>query len=194
MSPIDPIKRSCRRGGRRFWREKRGNVAIEFALVAPLLLLLIMGVLESGRFLMTHLKTQHASITVADLVTRDETIDEATVTDLFNVVAQIMKPYPTGTSSVVIVSAISKNPSENPKVFWKRTGAGSLSHSSILGSEGSTVTTIPGNLSIRDNETIIVVEIYYQFEPFYFRMFQPQIVSKFSYFRPRIGALQSVAT
>ncbi len=49
--------------------ERRGIAAVEFALLAPLLLLLLMGVAEVGRFATFAIKVQHAANSVADLAT-----------------------------------------------------------------------------------------------------------------------------
>ena len=52
---------------------------------------------------------------------------------------------------------------------------------------------------LNQNETIIAVELYYRFEPFYFgpsifdwSLFPVQTISKRAFFRPRLAALQSV--
>ena len=94
MSPSE--QRSQHTGWLRFCRSRRGNMAIEFALIAPLIMLLLAGTVEASRYLMLHLKVQHASVTVADLVTRDETITETVIADIFNVVEQILSPFAVG--------------------------------------------------------------------------------------------------
>ena len=190
MNHIDRQTTSTGRAG--FWRDGGGTMAIEFAFAVPLILVLIIGVLEASRYLMLHLKVQHAAVTVADLVTRDETTSESVIADIFNVVGQILSPYPIGDASITIITAITKSPDQDPRIGWQRSGAGTLVQSSTIGNAGDVVVTIPGGISVRDDESILAVEVYYQFEPFYFDLFPPQMVQKTAYFRPRLGALTSV--
>ena len=42
------------------WRERQGNTAVEFAIVLPVFLLLVLGIIEFGRLLWTQSTLQHA--------------------------------------------------------------------------------------------------------------------------------------
>jgi len=165
---------------------------VEFALAITVLTFLFFGLLETSRFLMLYLKAQHAAVAVADLVTRDETINEAQVTDLFNVVAQVIAPFPVGADSHVIISAMGRPAGGAASVFWQRTGAGSLAAISDFGSAGTSISGLPAGLSLRDDQTLVTVEVFYQYDPWIFDFFGSYTIERLSYFRPRIGALLAV--
>jgi Flp pilus assembly protein TadG len=43
------------------WHERRGNTAVEFAFLLPVLLLMLLGIVEFGRLLWTQSSLQHAA-------------------------------------------------------------------------------------------------------------------------------------
>ena len=53
-----------------------GNVAVEFALALPVLMLLMLGSAEMARFVILHQKIDRVAVTMSDLVARAETISE----------------------------------------------------------------------------------------------------------------------
>lgn len=175
----------------RFKRNEDGAVITEIALSMPLYLSLLAGTFEVGNYLILNLKVQHTVVTIADLVTRDEQINEATMTDIFLVVPEIMAPYQAADSTVTIVSAISQTEDRQQEVFWQRTGGGTLTAASTFGTEGEPA-ILPAGLTMRDNETILTTEVYYRFEPLLFPFIEAKTLRKVSYFRPRIGALQEI--
>ena len=177
---------------KRFRGDKRGVAAVEFALAITVLTFLFFGLVETSRYLMLYLKAQHAAVAVADLVTRDETINEAQVTDLFNVVAQVIAPFPVGADSHVIITAMGQPAGEAARVFWQRTGAGSLSATSDFGGAGDPISALPAGLTLRDDQTLVTVELFYQYNPWIFDIFGSSTIERLSYFRPRIGALLAV--
>ncbi len=63
------------RAGRRSLGDA-GNVAVEFALALPVLMLLMLGSAEMARFVILHQKVDRVATTTSDLVARAETIKE----------------------------------------------------------------------------------------------------------------------
>lgn len=193
---MSPSKPSQKAGGlaciiRRLRRNERGAILAELAFAMPLFLTFLTGIVEVGNYLLVNLKLQHTVISIADLVTRDETINEDVIMDIFQAVPQIMAPYETGADGVVIVSAISQTPDDPASIFWQRIGGGTLSKPSEFGIEGG-APSLPTGLTLRDDETIIATEIYFVYKPVIFQFIPEQTVRKTSYFRPRLGALQEV--
>lgn len=176
---------------RRFRRNSEGAILTEIALAIPLYVIMLMGIVEVGNFLLLHLKLQHTVVAVSDLITRDEEISETVITDIFQAVPQIMAPYPTGEDSIAIVTAISQTEDVPASIYWQRSGGGSLLEASEFGAEGEAI-DLPAGLSLRDDETILASEIYYSYEPLIFTFINGYTVRKASFFRPRIGALQEI--
>ncbi|MFC4349041.1 TadE/TadG family type IV pilus assembly protein [Kordiimonas lipolytica] len=171
--------------------DQRGAVLTELALSMPLYIVLLMGTVEVGNYLLLHLKLQHTVVAVSDLATRDEEITEAVVADIFEVVPQIMRPFDTETRTIAYVSAISQAEDVPSTIYWQRSGGGNLVHGSDIGDEGDAI-DVPAGLTLRDDETILATEIFYSYEPLIFSFLDSYTIRKTSYFRPRIGALQEI--
>ncbi|WP_262691844.1 TadE/TadG family type IV pilus assembly protein [Kordiimonas aestuarii] len=189
MSLIEKLRSSTLLA--RLRRDQGGAILTELALSVPIFLTLLTGVTEVGNYMLMNLKLQHTVVSIADLVTRDETISEDVIDDIFKAVPQILNPFPTGDKSLTIVSSISQTEDVVASVFWQRSGGGSLDADSALGAEGDPV-NLPAGLTLRDNETILATEVYYRYEPLVFDFIPTKTIRKVSYFRPRIGALQEI--
>lgn len=176
---------------RRLKRSEKGAILAELALALPLFISLLTGIVEVGNYLLVNLKLQHTVVAIADLVTRDESITQDLLDDIFLAAPQIMAPFPMGEDAVVVVSAISQNADTPMTIFWQRRGGGTLNQNSEFGIEGE-VPTLPAGLTLRDDETILATEIYFAYEPIIFEFLPIQVIRKSSFFRPRIGALQEI--
>lgn len=68
---------------RRFGRDRAGGAALEFALVLPALLLILLGMMEYGRFFYVQSTLQSATAATLRQATIDPDIDEATARSVF---------------------------------------------------------------------------------------------------------------
>jgi len=139
---------------RRWSGDERGVSAIEFAMLAPVLILFYMGMTEFCQGFMAQKRMGHVSAMVADLIAQEETVTPATVDDIFDIGGLIMKPFPTATLNQR-VSSISRA-SGSATVDWSR-GDGMTARA-----VGSTM-TLPADL-IEDGESVIVAEVTYDYD------------------------------
>ena len=139
---------------RRLTGDERGVSAIEFAMLAPVLILFYMGMTEFCQGFMAQKRMGHVSAMVADLIAQEETVTPATVDDIFDIGGLIMKPFPTATLNQR-VSSVSRA-SGSATVDWSR-GDGMTAHS-----VGSTM-TLPADL-VEDGESVIVAEVTYHYD------------------------------
>lgn len=77
----------------RFRDEIKGVAAIEFAFLAPLMLLLYVGTVEISAALSANRKLSRASSTVGDLMTQVECITHNNLDDMVNIIDDIMYPF-----------------------------------------------------------------------------------------------------
>ena len=78
-----PQSRRARRWiGPRLLACRAGNVVVEFALAAPVLMLLMLASAELARFVILHQKMDRVATTVSDLVSRAETVTRWLVSSL----------------------------------------------------------------------------------------------------------------
>jgi len=165
----------------------RGGVMIEFAFAMPLLITLLLGGVELGRYVLLHQKLDRTAMTVSDLVAR---VTSVTPTDLDTVLTAadlVMSPFEFSDKGVVIISAVKKlSPSGSPKVIWQRSGAGSLTVTSTLGVEGGNATIDDPDL-VDDIQGIVVGETYYEYSPWFITMIPSSTIRHVAYFRPRLS-------
>jgi Flp pilus assembly protein TadG len=117
MSPIETLLR-------RFRRDRSGVSAVEFALIAPLMLTLYLGTFEVTQGLaMDRLVKLNAS-TITNLVAQYTTISASRdMPDLFAATAKIMAPYPSA-SPVTVVSCIAIDANGKATIAWSQASGG----------------------------------------------------------------------
>lgn len=176
---------------RRLWICRRGTALMEFALAAPVVILLSIGGSDFVIYLLLQQKLQNAAFNVADLAARDKTLSVSQIDSIFTSVRHVSQPFDFESNGRAIVTGISASSNNNPRVYWQRSGAGDYSAASRVGSVGKTA-AIPQGLSIATNETIIAAEIFYSYEPLFGLALSPQVIHRTAYFKPRLGTLHSL--
>ncbi|MGI9508118.1 MAG: TadE/TadG family type IV pilus assembly protein [Geminicoccaceae bacterium] len=176
----------------RFRRHDRGNVVVEFALVLPVLLMMMLASAELGRFVLLNQKIDRVAITMSDLVARAETISESELDDIFNAAAHVAEPFDLGGSGRVVISSVTNVGGGGATVAWQRTGGGSFITASEIGAEGETA-DLPDDFAVRDGETAIISEVFFDFEPFLSEVIvSPRVIYRRAHHRPRLGTLDTV--
>jgi len=112
---------------RGFGRDRRGGVLVEAAVIMPLLVFVIMAGMEVARFTLLQQKLNRAAVSTADLVAQAETLTVGELTNIFDAVSYITKPYDFSVRGEVILSSVSKASGSPPTIDWQRSGAGSYS-------------------------------------------------------------------
>jgi TadE-like protein len=192
QGPRQARLRACRPLATRLLWCRAGNVAVEFALAVQVLLMLMLASAELARFVILHQKMDRVATTVSDLVSRAETINETELADIFEAIGEVAYPFGIADLGVVIVSSVTYPAGEGPIVAWQRSGGGSYSGTSQVGTEGNSA-TLPDGFEVREGETAIICEVYFDFTPFLSEMIvAPQIIYRTAHHRPRLGTLQEI--
>lgn len=176
-------------GRRRFLKDRRGSIFVETAILMPVLLTILLGGLEVGRFALLQQKLSRTATSMSDMVAVTKTTLSLTQLDnLYDAVSYVMAPFDMGTEGVLIVTAVTRN-ATTPIVSWQCTGAGSLAETSAIGTAGGTA-TMPAGFTMVEGEVAIIAEVMYQYRPFVAPdMFGTTILRQSAMFRPRTGAL-----
>jgi Flp pilus assembly protein TadG len=173
-------------------RHDGANVAVEFALALPVLLLMFLASAELGRFVLLHQKVDRVAVTISDLVARAETISESELGDIFTAALQVAEPFDLGGRGRVVVSSVVNPDGDGATVAWQRSGAGVFSATSSIGMEGAAA-TLPTDFDVREGETAIISEVFFDFEPFLSSMIvAPQVLYRRAHHRPRLGTLDTI--
>lgn len=157
--------------------DERGVSAVEFALIAPVMIAFYFGMAEFCQGYMAQKRMGHVSAMVADLVAQEETVATANLDDIFQIGGLIMKPFST-TPLKQRVSSVTQTAGV-AKVVWSR-GSGGWAARPV-----DDVITLPAGL-LANGESIIVSEATYDYDsPVDYLM---PAVTRFShtyYLRPR---------
>lgn len=171
-------------------RNQEGLAALEFAIVAPVLLVLFYGGVEVTRYILIVQKTEKLAHAVSDMITQSKTATYATMNQVMSAASDIMNPYSLSTNGTVIVSSLYRAQGvASAKVNWRYQGGGSLTAASKLGSVNGNV-TMPTTFTFDERENVIAAEVYYRFSPLLTTMFfDTTTVYRVAFYKPRLGEL-----
>ncbi|MBB5747241.1 TadE/TadG family type IV pilus assembly protein [Brevundimonas variabilis] len=141
---------------RRLMDDQRGVSAVEFALIAPIMIFFYFGLAEFCQGYMAQKRMGHAAAMVGDLVSQSTTdVTSEQVDDMFAIGNLILKPFAADSLDLRITS-VTRNVNDTITVDWsKGRGMSPLA-------EGATV-TIPPDL-IEDGESLVISEAIYEYD------------------------------
>ncbi|MEM9937338.1 MAG: TadE/TadG family type IV pilus assembly protein [Pseudomonadota bacterium] len=161
---------------RGFWRAESGISAVEFALIAPVMMLFYFGSIELSFMMTLDRKVTSTAGALGDLVARADSIDNAEMIDIFDASRTILEPYPADVARMRVSSLVREDGTVT--VAW---------------SDGLNLTalpvgqqvTVPSGL-VSDGDSLILAEVEYDYESFlgYFYTEKKKLSDEF-YLRPR---------
>lgn len=171
---------------RGFWFADAGAIAAEFGLVISMLIVILMGCYEAGRYILLHQKLDRTSTSVADLVAQAGGMSMAILNDTYAAGDEQTKPFNLATDGRIIVTSVYRPDTNNPKVVWQCKGGGAYAGAvSAIGSKGADA-SMPANFTVGVGENVIVAEVFYDYHPFLFNgIFQPSVFVHTTFTRPR---------
>lgn len=107
----------------RFLQARKGISAVEFALLAPILLCFYFGCIEISTMLITDRKVTNATANIADLVSRRAAMDATEMTNVFNSAALTLAPEDYTTARIRVSSIIWDGTETDTIVAWSRSTA-----------------------------------------------------------------------
>lgn len=156
-----------------------GAALIEFTLIFPILIALLLGVVEFSQAFAVSRKLSYAAATISDLVAQMRKVTEADLVDIANVADTLLAPYSAAELGLVITS-VEADDSNNTTVGWSwSNGTGASAHGA------NTALTVPVGLT-DPRTSIILAEATYQFRPTV-GLFLTGVITLngAAYFRPR---------
>lgn len=165
MMPITFLRRAAQKPVnlvKRLASERRGVAAIEFALIAPLLLTMYFVTMEVAPAIDSSKKVGRSASMIADLVTQQQTVATNDLDAMMRLGEATILPYDR-TKLKVIITAIEVTDEATPKVkvVWSRKMVnGAFSRDKTTG----TATTVPADLNVR-NSFYIKVETSLLYTP-----------------------------
>jgi len=158
--------------------DRRGGAGVEFALIAPIMVLLYCGLAEVTLAMMAERRAAHAVSVVADLVAQSTSMNPTQMTDIFTVADAILKPFPAAPMKIRVTSVKADNQG-TPRVIWSK------GHSYGARSDGAAVSEVPAGL-LAVNESVVMAEVTYQYDsPLKYALPDALSFSQTFYLKPR---------
>jgi len=174
---------------RQFASGAGGVAAIEFALVLPIIVLLLLGCFEVPRYILIYQKIARTSAGVADLVAQaDEPITGNQVQDIFIAGKTMMQPYDVVADGKIYISSINNPNGSGVVLTWQRNNDGKLDEDSkYFSNEGSPPKiSLPAGLTPLSNEEVLISEVFFDYKPIFSTLiYEGSHLFVASYSRPR---------
>ena len=156
----------------RFRRKESGVVAVEFAFIAPMLVLFLLGTTSVSQSLWAHGKVSQTSSVIGDLIAQQTDLDDTSFRDLVNAGPVLMEPFEVGDLRIEVTSAIAchDDPTDTtnsvPSMFiaWNKGWSGG-NLIGVTGGPGDPMAGAPEDLTIDDGDYLVKTEVTYTYAP-----------------------------
>lgn len=185
-------------------RNNCGLSVLEFAILFPVFLLILLGTIEVGRYALIQQKLDKTTNAMADYVTQSSAVRYTDMDSFAQAARQIMKPFDFS-GTIIFTAAVYRNinvpPCQNAPescITWQYAPVGGSP--SRVGTPG-TAPQLPGGYTVTLGEVIIIAETYYSYEPLFpitgslVSALADHAIYKIAVYKPRqVGALVNPPT
>lgn len=161
---------------RRLWRSRRGAAALEFALVAPVMILFHLGTVECVQAWEAHRRVVHIASALADLTAQNRSVTSADLDDILQAGALMIAPFPAASLGERVASLTADS-----------SGAVSVDWSATRNWTGGGAPSVPVGY-LQPNESVIVADVSFSCAAL-FGLVLPKTLTmqKHAYLRPRLS-------
>jgi Flp pilus assembly protein TadG len=149
-------------GAKIFLRDASGVAATEFALIIPVVIVMMAGLIDVAQALAVNRKLVEISSSVADLVAQRSNITSSDVTAILKGSQAILLPYST-TGLKIVVSVVTVG-TQNTVVWASASGTTAPTAGSV------TTATIPSEMTVSGVD-VVVAQVQYTFSPTFSTLF-----------------------
>lgn len=167
----------------RLLRDKRGVAAVEFGYIAPLMVIMYMGVVELSTALTADRRVTNVASSIADLVSQNESVTMDDLDAIFNIAESLMNPlnqnvFDTSSLQIKVTSVVQED--DKTTVVWSHAYGGATADTP--GDDK----TLPSPNMTQELSSIIEAEITYTHDSI-LDYFIPDVVEMTDtyYVRPR---------
>jgi Flp pilus assembly protein TadG len=169
----------------RVWRSQRGSAAIEFVLVVPLMLMVLLGFTELYMYMRTVSNIERTAFTLADSIGQMQQVIDSTATDnstnigsIWAAAAVLAAPSTLSTNGGVVVTSVCdastscttpiSTPAQSagagtPMITWQRKAPW---NTAAMTTQETSTNILPKTWPFRSGDSAIVVEVFYTYTPF----------------------------
>lgn len=157
-----------------------GMVAVEFALLIPVMLTMYFGTLETTNAMTAARRVTNVAQTAGDLTAQVTTVTTADMNDIFAASTAILAPFPTNVLNITVSSVVANTSNaSNTKVAWSKAYGGATARSTNSQVTLPTGLTTPGS-------SVVMVEVTYNYtSPIASFITGPIAMHEVAYLKPR---------
>ncbi len=161
-----------------FGGDRKGVSAVEFALIAPVIIAMYLGMADLCQGFMAQRRVDHIASSIADLTAQAATVSAADLNDEFKVGALLMTPF-SATPLGQRISSINCDATGKTTVLW------SVGNNMTALTANATV-TVPANV-VAANQTVLRSDVTYVYtSPVNYILTTPITFTQTYYLRPRV--------
>ena len=164
---------------RRLAADRSGNATIDFAVLLPVMLLLLIGVVEFTNMLRLDRKVVSAAQTTADLITQKRIVTDGEITDILRAAELVVEPFSSAPLALGITAVRFDEDTGAPEMDWQESRNGG---------------SVPNALTLAQNmgppgEGVVIVRATYDYTPIFLGFVVGQTeIEEISIMRPRRSA------
>ena len=152
------VKRIKLPGWKRFKHDTRGVSAIEFALIAPVMVIIYFGGIELSLLMQADRRITTISATIGDLASREASLTGDDIDDIFAAAAILANPLD-ATNLQMRISSLVSDANGTVTVLWSEPTGNFTDRP-----DGQIITDIPPGV-IDDNQSVILAEVEFFYQP-----------------------------
>lgn len=188
---------SLRALGTRFRRDEEGVVAIEFALIAPMLIALFLAMTGLTNAIWAKAKTSHASSIIGDLIAQSTVMDSGTMQTWLSAAPALMSPFDGEGITVTTVQTIGCLTDEDDTdsdmdyyVIWGQQWTEETGLANAGFAHASKFDAAPDGLKVAHDTYLVVTTVEMDHSPpiTYSKLNETYQLSEVSFNAPRTGA------
>jgi len=143
---------------RRFAAAKQGVAAVEFALILPILVVILLATFDGGRAIAAYMKMRAATYALASITNQYSSIQAVDMTAILGATSVVMAPYTSGTPAVKI-SQVTISSKSVSTIEW------SAAQGTTARSVGSSIS--PPSAMVSKGAYLILAEVSYTYTPLF---------------------------
>lgn len=182
---FSPARLASKLSPRRLWSNRKGVASIEFAMIAPVMVMMFMGIVEFSQAITVDRRVNQVASSTADLIARTDSTTTTELDSIMDVVEVLMRPYVKDHMDLTVANVIaSSSDATNTVVCWSYNHQGGVNNYT----NGQSYTLPTG--VVEAGESVLVVEVSYAYTPLIFKYFISGTIDftdKF-YLKPRLSS------
>jgi hypothetical protein len=153
------------RTAKQFGVDVRGIAAVEFAFIAPILLVMLIGAVEITRAVSIDRRLSVVTNMIADLVSREDKLSGADVEAIYDIAEQVMAPFDASDLKLSIIPVMSAPDNASNTLVYSSTTNRPSYNGGAVPAKCQAYALATGLM--QKNEGVIVVESSYAFTPLF---------------------------